>query len=49
MEFVLADAAPSPSFMAGTVVVLALGCLVFVAALVVLIVWLVRRTKNSRY
>ncbi|MEV8515037.1 hypothetical protein [Dactylosporangium sp. NPDC051484] len=49
MEIVLADAAPTPSFMAGPVVVVALGCLVFVAALVVLIVWLVRRSKNSRY
>jgi hypothetical protein len=49
MEIVLADAAPEPSFLAGTGIVLALGCLVFVAALVVLIVWLVRRTKNTRY
>lgn len=49
MEIVLADAAPSPSFVVGSLVVVALGCLVFVAALVVLIVWLVRRTKNSRY
>ncbi|MER7004488.1 hypothetical protein ABT297_15770 [Dactylosporangium sp. NPDC000555] len=49
MNIVLADAAPPPSFTAGTAVVVALGCLVFVAALVVLIVWLVRRTKNGRY
>ncbi|MFG2038557.1 hypothetical protein [Dactylosporangium sp. NPDC048998] len=49
MEILLGDAAPSPSFMAGSAVVVALACLVFVAALVVLIVWLVRRTKNSRY
>ncbi|MGI5246110.1 hypothetical protein [Dactylosporangium sp. CA-139066] len=49
MKLVLADAAPEPSFLAGTAIVLVLGCLIFVTALVVLIVWLVRRTKNSRY
>ncbi|MET7418179.1 hypothetical protein [Dactylosporangium sp. NPDC005555] len=49
MKIVLADAAPEPSFLAGTAIVVALVCVLFVAALTVLVVWLVRRTKNSRY
>ena len=43
----LADAAPEPEFLTGAAVVLGLACLIFVAALVVLVVWLIRRT-NSR-
>jgi hypothetical protein len=49
MKIVLADVAPEPEFMAGTAIVVALVCVAFAAALTVLIVWLVRRTKNSRY
>jgi hypothetical protein len=49
MKIVLADAAPEPEFLAGTAIVVALVCVAFVAALTVLIVWLVRRTKNTRY
>ena len=42
----LADAAPEPEFITGTLVVLGLGCLIFFAALVVLVVWLIRRTNQ---
>lgn len=49
MKIVLADVAPEPEFLAGTAIVVALICVALVAALTVLIVWLVRRTKNTRY
>ncbi|GAA0744813.1 hypothetical protein Drose_37450 [Dactylosporangium roseum] len=49
MEIVLADAAPEPGFLAGTAVVVALICVAVVAAIVVLVVWLLRRTKNSKF
>ncbi|GGM11821.1 hypothetical protein ACFFX1_25935 [Dactylosporangium sucinum] len=49
MEIVLADAAPEPGFLAGTAVVVALVCIAVIAAVVVLVVWLLRRTKNSKY
>ncbi|MEU7865839.1 hypothetical protein [Dactylosporangium sp. NPDC049140] len=47
MEIVLADVAPQPSVSpTSAVVVIGLACLVFVAALAVLIVWLVRRRSG---
>ncbi|GAA2617880.1 hypothetical protein GCM10010399_56110 [Dactylosporangium fulvum] len=49
MEIVLADAAPEPEFLAGTAVVVALVCVAVVAAIVVLVVWLLRRTRNRKY
>lgn len=48
MKTVLADVAPEPQFVAGTAIVVALSCVAFAAALTVLIVWLVRRTKRNR-
>ncbi|WP_238012455.1 hypothetical protein KZZ52_58965 [Dactylosporangium sp. AC04546] len=47
MEIVLADAAPEPGFLAGTAVVVALVCIAVLAAVVVLVVWLVRRSRRS--
>ncbi|MET7394449.1 hypothetical protein ABZS66_13240 [Dactylosporangium sp. NPDC005572] len=47
MEIVLADAAPEPEFLAGTAVVVALVCIAVLAAVVVLVVWLVRRSRRS--
>ncbi|WP_433053637.1 hypothetical protein [Dactylosporangium sp. CS-033363] len=47
MEIVLADVAPQPSVAPGSaLVVIGLGCLLFLAALVVLIVWLIRRRSR---
>lgn len=41
----LADVAPSPAETAGPILVVLLGCLVVVAAIVVLVVYLVRRNR----
>ncbi|WP_433212007.1 hypothetical protein ACQP00_51590 [Dactylosporangium sp. CS-047395] len=47
MEIVLADVAPPPSVApTSALVVIGLGCLVFLAALAVLIVWLIRRRSR---
>ena len=49
MKMLLADAAPEPAALNAIVIVVAFVCIAFVAALTILVVWLVRRTKNRKY